>query len=363
MIGIFGAGRNGSTLLMRLLDGSPGLWVYPIELNYFTDFAENRRLSQVKRAVRNLLGRGDEKTEFLQWAKEQVEELNKVYVEQLAEPLSLRANPLDVIAQKAGGSIRSRLPVFLEGMRSAYDARDLQPAPLLVFKSIEVSDLATYSALFPRMRFIHIIRHPFSNYASLKRTNIINKQKPFWFLGDLLRTQLEERWLAHARFISEAGQQGSERHFVTTYENLCTQPTHIVRDICRWLQVAPPAVPAVQTVLGGRRMRELPDNPSKEGVKTPPHVVADMSREFGYEDVLTQREKDFIILRTYSLARRLGYFAPDEVAELPRRFTVARRWFLPDQWEFMNAHSKFRLAGAVLRRRWYIYSRLLSSPS
>ena len=39
LVGIFGAGRNGSSLLMRLLDGSPGLWIYPIELNYLRSFA------------------------------------------------------------------------------------------------------------------------------------------------------------------------------------------------------------------------------------------------------------------------------------------------------------------------------------
>jgi hypothetical protein len=51
LVGIFGAGRNGSSLLMRLLDGSPGLWIYPIELNYLRSFAPRSLKSAVKRTL------------------------------------------------------------------------------------------------------------------------------------------------------------------------------------------------------------------------------------------------------------------------------------------------------------------------
>ena len=51
LVGIFGAGRNGSSLLMRLLDGSPGLWIYPIELNYLRSFAPRSLRSAVKRTL------------------------------------------------------------------------------------------------------------------------------------------------------------------------------------------------------------------------------------------------------------------------------------------------------------------------
>ena len=37
LLGIFGTGRNGSTMLMRLLDGSPGIWIFPYELSYLRD--------------------------------------------------------------------------------------------------------------------------------------------------------------------------------------------------------------------------------------------------------------------------------------------------------------------------------------
>ena len=51
LVGIFGAGRNGSSLLMRLLDGSPGLWIYPIELNYLRAFAPRTVKGTVKRLL------------------------------------------------------------------------------------------------------------------------------------------------------------------------------------------------------------------------------------------------------------------------------------------------------------------------
>lgn len=34
LIGIFGTGRNGRTLLTRLLDGIDGVYVHPVESNF-----------------------------------------------------------------------------------------------------------------------------------------------------------------------------------------------------------------------------------------------------------------------------------------------------------------------------------------
>jgi hypothetical protein len=111
----------------------------------------------------------------------------------------------------------------------------------------------------------------------------------------------------------------------------------------------------LQTVLGGRIMPELPSNTSKKGVPTPARVVRDMASTYGYEDVLTQRERDFIALRTHELCARLGY------AEAPRagRLRMLREWVLPDRWERMNVTSRVGWLRAMVRRRAYVYGRLI----
>ncbi len=368
MVGIFGAGRNGSTLLMRLLDGSPEVWVYPLQLDYFSvlglrslrgklKWAGTRVTSGI--AISDWVRDGNVKA-FVEWARNQIEELNEVYVTQLVDAISVNGDPLQMVRQSVRGSMRDDLIGFLRAIRSAYDDRLSSTEPLLVFKSLEVTELSRYHDVFPEMRFIHIVRNPHSNSESLKRTDMVLKRKPFWFQGgDILRTQLEARWLPHIRFILKKARLHKDRHFVVKYEELCDRPETIVGNICRWLGVATPVEPTLQTVLGGRHLKQLPISPSQEGVQTPARVVANMAETFGYQEVMTARERDLIFARTYRLARELGYFSAKDEAMLPGRFSLLLRWLVPDQWEVMNSDSKPRLVAAVLGRRVYVSTRLL----
>ena len=374
LVGIFGTGRNGSTLLMRLLDGSAGLWVYPLEMNIFSAFAprswQGRVKSLAKQALLRLpavgesIGREAYFRSFMRWATWQLDDLARDFVVKLADPIQTQCNPIEEMRERLIGSLSDDLAVFLDTVRLAYDRRALAEPPLLAFKSIEVRDLQRYRQLFPKMKFLHIVRHPHTNYGSLKRTDLVLKRKPFWFQGgDILRMQLEDRWIPHVQFVLDAQKAEPFQHHLVRYEDLCANPTEIVRGICRWLGVPSPADPTLQTVLGGRQMKELPINSSKEGVKTPERVVANMAEMFGYDDVLTDRERGLILLRTFELGCRLGYFAPEEQANLPNKFELFRQWMVPDQWEYMNARPKLRLVRALVERRLYLCKKLLLSSS
>jgi hypothetical protein len=360
LVGIFGAGRNGSTLLMRLLDGSDGLWIYPVELNYLSGFTPKSWKDSARRRIGSLVpGRYERK--FHHWAATHLRELKEFYLDKLEEPLQVNGDALEAVKRRTGRSLQADLENFLEALHTAYDDRQLPVKPALMFKTIDVPHLDDYHAMFPTLKFVHIVRHPYSNYASLKRTDMVLKQKPFWFQGgDILRLQIESRWIPHARFLLKWLQQDPSRHFVVRYEDLCESPEQTVAGICRWLGVPAPANPSEQTVLGGRRTKELPINSSQKGVKTPTRVVADMSKEFGYDDILTGRERELIRLRTYDLARRLGYFNSGEESVLPSRLKLLGQWIVPDRWEHMNSHPGLRRARAILRRRLYVFTRVLT---
>ena len=371
LVGIFGAGRNGSSLLMRLLDGSPGLWIYPIELNYLRSFAPASLKSRTKRflsaCLSGLSRTGRARMEqrrldvFHRWAAEQLAELKQTYFDQLVEPIAVRGNPLEQIRTHARGTVDQNLEPFMDAIRTGYDQRSLSVKPHLMFKSIEVTDLPRYGLLFPEMKFVHIVRHPYSNYTSLKRTDMVLKQKPFWFQGgDILRLQLESRWIPHVRFALEGLEKDPARHHLVRYEDLCKSPETVVTGICEWLGVEPPKEPTLQTVLGGRHLKTLPINSSLKGVETPAHVVVDMAQSYGYDEVLTERERGLILLRTYELGRRLGYFSDEEAARLPSRLHLFSQWLPPDEWEYRNADSKPRLMRALILRRVYLCRKLLS---
>jgi hypothetical protein len=371
LVGIFGAGRNGSSLLMRLLDGSPGLWIYPIELNYLRTFAPRTLKGAVKQTLaacapmlpRQAVDAFERRRRRLvgTWAAEQLQELKETYVDKLVKPIPVAEDPLQAIARRVTGDVSGDLDAYLDVIRSCYDERPLPSPPHLMFKSIEVSDLPRYGRMFPEMKFIHIMRHPYSNYSSLKRTDMVQKQKPFWYQGgDILRLQLESRWIPHAQFALQGLAAEPSRHHVVRYEDLCESPSRIVTDMCAWLGVAPPEEPTIQTVLGGKHLKALPSNPSLKGVDTPAQVVSDMAKQFGYDEILTERERQLILFRTCDLGCRLGYFSTADKAQVPGRFRLLLDWLAPDQWEYMNASSRPRLVRALLERRLYLCRKLLS---
>ena len=368
MTGIFGAGRNGTTLLARLLDGSPDLWVHPINVNYLSvinDLAHrgcvrnSTRQNATTRKLRYLHSRVPAMRLISEFSQH-IEDLNQHYVPQLIEPMRINDDPLGALRVRESYSARDFFFVFLKNIRSAYDARTSCDPRHYIFKSIETPYIGDYDIVFPEMRFIHIIRHPLSNFSSTKRSLIDHNRYPFWYLGgDLLRTFLEDRWIPHARFIVDACRRGSDKHFVVRYEDLCERPEAVINDICVWLQVTPPPDPALQTVLGGKQMRELPVLPSKKGIPTPHRVVRNMAKEYKYEEVVTNREREFIRMRTYPLARRLDYFVSEQQSTWPERLRLLGRWLMPDYWEIINAQSKLRLLKALAERRYYIYRKLV----
>lgn len=375
LVGIFAAGRNGSTLLMRLLDGSPGLWIYPIELNYLRTFAPDSLRGKIKRAMwacastfagRHQGFKNRRLRVFHRWVGEQLKEMKATYLDKLVDPIQERQDPLQDIRNRMQGQLTENLHSYLDGIRWNYDNRHLPSEPLLVFKSVEAADLPRYQRLFPEMKFVHIVRHPYTNYASLKRTDMVLKQKPFWDHGgegDILRLQVESRWIPHVEFALHGLRTDPARHHLVRYEDLCKSPEQVVTGICEWLGVEPPAEPALQTVLGGKHLKSLPTTSSLKGVDTPAHVVADMAQSYGYEDILTERERGLILFRTYELGRRLGYFGPEEAALLPNRWQLLTQWILPDEWEYKNTRSKTRLLSALIQRRLYLCRKLLLSST
>lgn len=330
MLGIFAAGRNGSTLLMRLLDGSPDLWIYPIELRWL-------EVRQEEGAVEG-------------WAERQIEELERTYLGRLADPLEPAADPLAALRASAGEPPDKRLGAFLDGVREAYAPSTVARDSTHTFKTIEVADPQRYGLLFPELRFVHLVRNPLDNYASLKRTDMLEKGKPFWFQGgDVLQTFVERRWVPHARYMLGAVEREPDRHRIVRYEDVCAEPERIVRELCDWLGAAHPQQPDLQTVLGGRRLRELPN-------RAPERATADLQR--GKEEVVTPREGSLIRLAAGGLAEQLGYDLDGRAPEATRG-QLLRSWLPLDKWETMNVDSRRSQAKALLSRRLYVTRKLL----
>tara|TARA_A100001037_G_C15142053_1_gene634298 strand:- start:536 stop:1666 length:1131 start_codon:yes stop_codon:yes gene_type:complete len=363
IVGIFGTGRNGSTLLLRLLDGIPGTYVHPEEVNFlsaFDDFAcygHIRKETSFYAKVRPLmhLNRSLSADVLVPHYQSQVDQIHNEYLSQIEGPHSIETRP-DVLSDiESSGELGSE--EFIQAFLAAFSNWISGKSRPAVFKSLEVPYIEDYTHLFPRMKCIHIIRNPVDVYASLIRATREKEnpvRMPSWYLaGDNLTTVVQKRWLPHARFL--AGKPDPTRHKVIRYEDLVVDPVNRIQDVCSWLSWPMPDRPDHLTVLGGHTSRRLPKNVGKVGAETPSQVVRDTSEHFHYDDAVTDAERDMIRLLTYPLARKLGYWEDEPP---PAKERVLRAWLTPKQWEFR--HSRSLLGGirsvlSAIQRRFVLF--------
>lgn len=367
LLGIFGTGRNGTTLLMRLLDGSPGMWVFPCELNYLRDLYPEMYRVKIRQEHSDLLLKfpilkryaWDKNKIFYKWSKRLFDEIESGYLPLVVEKVKKNNRPIEEFHQNIGKSIQRDLIELLETGRKAYDRRKHNILPHLAFKSVETNDIYRYVKLFPDMRFLHIIRDPWATFASMKRTVIFSKKKPMWYGGrDQLQEFLEKRWMPHARFILEMLAADEPNHYLVKYEELCENPKRVLNDLCQWLNVPLPPDPGLMTILGGKNFKKMPYSSSEKEIENPERITI-MSDKFQYRDVLTERERDFILTRAYDLILQMGYLSSGGREGLPSKMEQAMKWLAIDEWDYFNSKSNWDIVRNIIKKRIYVLSKLL----
>jgi hypothetical protein len=360
LVGIFGSGRNGSTLIARLLDGIPGAYMHPVEANFlsaFNDLALSPivRRGTIQNAVTHPLRRLSRRVKtkrLLGFYGSHFPEIESEYLSEL-EPGTIQfARPApERLADREAYTAAEFVPEFLAATAAWLGQGTAQ---YLFFKTIETPYVADYEDLFPNMKFIHILRDPVDTWASQKRSLVNNKQLPPWYLGgDNFRATIECRWMPHAEAVLVRRQD--PRHFVLRYEDLVRDAAGKIGEICAWLNVPVPPDPDTQTLLGGHHPRKVHNNPSQKGVETPRQAVADLHKRFAFDPVVSPRERDFILLRTARFAHLLGYGSPETT---PNSAHVRRLWLGTDEWDFKytsGLHSRLRALRCFVVRRLYIW--------
>jgi len=358
LIGIFGTGRNGSTLLTRLLDGVSGAYVHPVEANFLSamnDLYSHDYVSEgvIKNVVTHPLRHIDRSVPTGRLRRYYAYHRNEIETDLLpvVDSVELGPSPFDRLESRPAWAARDFVVAFL---RAFADWLLPKAKPdLVIFKTIETPYIADYERLFPNMRFIHIVRDPVEMWTSQKRSLVIGKNLPPWYLGmDNLSSCIDRRWIPHAKIIVE--RMNSSAHFVLRYEDLVRDPNVAMSRLLEWMERRDPTLPMVQTVLGGRHPRRMQRYSSQPGVETSREVVADLKARHGYVDVLSDRERDLVRLATWSLGRALGYGLD---TERPDPDAVRRLWKKIEREEFeYRGGIKFSILNALsfLKRRLYV---------
>jgi len=350
IVGIFATGRNGSTLLLRLLDGIPDAYVHPVEVNFLS--VMNDLVAKGRLGSRSGANASTKPLKYIGWPIEtrllirayrfHVDTMTSEYFSRVDGYKPIGRDPLQKLKEKGAYTSPEFVLEFLQAFSSWVSGEG--QFSHYIFKTIETPYVKDYEINFPEMRFIHILRDPMDMYSSQKRTLMFNKALPSWYLGwDNLDTMIHKRWIPHARAVLE--RLGDERHYFLRFEDLIRNPGAEIKAICRWLGVKAPRLPSTQTVLGGLTPRDLPGNPSKKGVKTPLEVVPDLRERHSYEEVLTPREKVFIAYFTRPYVEALGYRTAVEGMTVPKLLNM---WWKPEKWEWMHQRGIIQWAKGTI---------------
>jgi hypothetical protein len=358
LVGLFGTGRSGTSLLVRLLDGMPDTYVHPLEVTFLSvldELAVGRRVSRNTQAnvtIRPLrrLGKPVPTARLLSFYDHQIREIEANYIPNVSAPLTLGPAPGALFAREDRYTAEQFVPAFLGAMANWLAPG--HPARLQIFKTIEAPYIGDYAGLFPDMRFVHLMRHPLTFWASAKRT-LIGKHRPAWYFAcDNLRAMIEYRWVAHAE--AALRYRDDPRHRILRFESLVGDPVNEVGALCAWLGADLPPEPARQTTLGGLDFDEMPGNPSEAGVATPREVRDTNAVPLSRSNVVTARERDFILARTGPYLAALGYPPEAPVNDLEG---IRCAWRRLDAFEATGVGSPLgllRAAHSMIVRRRYI---------
>lgn len=359
LIAVVATGRNGSTLICRLLDGIPGAYVHPVDVNFLQAMNDVAFRYWVRPRVHNNtlshrldhLDRAISAADLIQYYGQQIEEVEDKYLTNVKDAVELGDHPLGTLNARQKYMPGEFVVTFLDAL-GRWCASGEAPKHA-IFKTCETPYVADYERIFPDLKFVHIVRDPVKTWASVKRSLVVSGKRPSAYLGwDNMVSFLEHRWLPHARAICT--RRDDRRHLLVRYEDLVTDADHVIAGLCSWAEMPLPAEPTTQTILGGRHFSEMQMNPSQKGLAAPRRVEKDMAQRYSYEEVVTERERAFIQLRTWTFARQLGYFTD---AERPNPADVRRAWMPLDDWDKVNysgISGNVRMLANILYKRAHI---------
>lgn len=349
LIGIFGTGRNGSTLLGHLLDGLQDTYVHPIEENFLSASDDLLLRGRVTRLVgqhcttRSLSNYGGAISPRLleKCYRQSLTTLRSHFLETIGLPCNLTELELGDIVAEHPMTIEEFVPSFLKGI--AVRVRPDIEFRHFLFKTIEVPYIVDYERRFPDMKFVHIVRDPVTTCSSQKRTLMEAKCLPASYLGyDWLTCMINKRWLPHAQFL--ASRRGDSRHILVRYEDLVVQPRAEISRIADGLGLAPPPRPTTQTIFYDLDKTKWGSNPSMKGVDSVIEAVPDLQERNRYDEVLTKREIDLIAVKTRDFLLGLGYQSPSD-ATLGK---VVAQYLTLDKWELMHCNTPHYLVRGLI---------------
>jgi len=226
---LLGAHKSGTSLLRSVFDGHSGLFVIPIETHFFPLTGHWIEYEYWKQNPRRLSG--DEIIEaFTSW----INTCNNAE-DRLSD--SVAKNIFDVeLFKKYISQIRAEtdkklhIERYFEAIYHALFGKALTERLRVVEKSVENPETAIYyQKLFPKAKFIHIVRNPYANIVSLRKFKSVKYGYPL--LPRVIRT------LQNSHYYLYKNQQVIENYKIVKYETLVKNPRAVIKALCQFLSI------------------------------------------------------------------------------------------------------------------------------
>ena len=358
LIGIFGTGRNGSSLITYLLDGLGETYVHPVEEKFLTGFdcvAQNKKILRsinqncIDYPLNHINKNVD--TSSLNFMQPSINMFNKHCEETIGDVSKIQIKNIHSILNKKNYSANNFVIDYLtEISNKAIPNNNFKN---YLFKSIETPYIETYQDIYPDMKFIHIVRNPYDVCSSQKRSLSENKSLPASYLGfDWLTSMIKYRWKPHADFLMN--NHGKDNHITIRYEDLTKDPEHEIKKIADFLCLEVPPRPTEQTIFNNLNKIKWGGNPSKKGINMPSTVVNNLQTLNNYEEILSQRDVDTI---SYAMKDSLDFFGYKMRSNKSKKDILKNYLFInKDELKHCNTISKI-LRGmiGIFYRRLYLF--------
>jgi hypothetical protein len=221
---ILGPHKSGTSLVRSLLDGTAELFVVPFEMHFF-QYANKWVDYRLRKSRPPQLDLEEIRQSYIQHGTKVNTRGGRMGDSDLRGMLDVTR--FKETMEKQGDSLRDLILLYVKASYAALHGEDMPESMRFVEKSVEQAEFAIHlSKMFPKARFVHVVRNPYSNIVSIRRYMRIDGA-PYPFLGPALRS-LENSYYNLYRNRELLG----ETYHVVRYEDLLSTPEGTVEAIC-----------------------------------------------------------------------------------------------------------------------------------
>lgn len=227
---ISGCHKSGTSLLRSLLDGHPDLFVIPVETHIF-QYANHWLDYRLRRARPKNLTLSEIKDNYIQIMQEMNEKTTRVADADVTGKVDIPVfiNEID----KADNDFQDLVVHYFYAIHKSLTGKDLPSNVRITEKTVENAEVAAYlKQMFPEAKFVHILRNPYSNLVSLRKTEVYRGRRSYPFLHPILET-LENSYY----YMYRNSELLRDDYLVVRYEDLLNTPEDTMRKISQHIDL------------------------------------------------------------------------------------------------------------------------------